>query len=127
MGLAPFRQLHRIGAGARTNTSSEESVDYVSLFRAATSPGWRDGNYRPGLLGRLSRALGVGHEDIDISKSLHAFGVDLLLAAELRNYFAQEFDADVRIFDLMGGSAIEQACATVAEMSKYRQGKRFEA
>ena len=121
MKLAPYRQLRRIGEGARSNTSSEETIDYLALFQAANSLNAAAGVVTQGLLGRLSRALGISVEDVDVCKPLHAYGVDSLLAVELRNYFAKEFDADVPIFDLMGGSTIEQACLVVAGKSKYRK------
>ena len=38
-----------------------------------------------GLLQRLARALSMAAEDIDVSRPLHVYGVDLLLAVELRN------------------------------------------
>lgn len=121
MKLAPFRPLHRIGDGTRITSSSEDGIDYVALFRAATSLTAAAGVVFEGLTGRLSRALGVGREDVDVAKPLHAYGVDSLLAVELRNYFAKDFGADVAIFDLMGGSTIEQACLVVAQKSGYRQ------
>ncbi|KAI1145696.1 hypothetical protein F4825DRAFT_457243 [Nemania diffusa] len=37
------------------------------------------------LAGRLARSLGIKPEDVDVGKPLHAFGVDSLVAVELRN------------------------------------------
>ena len=59
----------------------------------------------------------MSRDDIDISKPLHAYGVDSLLAVELRNYFAKELSADVAIFDLMGGPSIGAVTLTVAKKS----------
>ncbi len=56
-------------------------------------------------------------DDIDTSKPLHAYGVDSLLAGELRNYFAKELSVDVAIFDLMGGPSIDAVTLTVAKKS----------
>lgn len=58
-------------------------------------------------------------DDIDTSKPLHAYGVDSLLAVELRNYFAQELSADVAIFDHMSGPSIDAESLTVAKESTF--------
>lgn len=121
MKQASFRQLHQMGFGIRVTTSSEDAVDFVALFRAAASLTAAAGVITEGLLGRLSTALGINREDMDVAKPLHKYGVDSLLAVELRNYFAKKFNADVAIFDLMGGSTIEQVCLVVARKSGHRQ------
>ena len=41
--------------------------------------------------------------DVDTGKPLYAYGVDSLLAVELRNWFGKEIGAEVAIFDIMGG------------------------
>ena len=49
---------------------------------------------------------------MDMSKPLHAYGVDSLLTVELRNYFAKELNADVAIFDITDGSSFEAVSLT---------------
>lgn len=56
-------------------------------------------------------------DDIDTSKPLHAYGVDSLLAVELRNCFSKELSADVAIFDLTGGASVDAVSLTVAKKS----------
>ena len=72
-----------------------------------------------GLLQKLSRALSIVPEDIDVSKALHAYGVDSLLAVELRNFFTKELGADVAIFEIMGGASFETVSGTVARKSQF--------
>ncbi len=50
---------------------------------------------------------------------LHAYGVDSLLAVELRNFFAKELNDAVAIFDIMGGSSFEALGMTVAKKSLF--------
>lgn len=121
MKQASFRQLHQMGNGTRVTTSFDDAVDFVALIRAAASLTAAAGVITEGLLGKLSKALGINREDMDVAKPLHTYGVDSLLAVELRNYFAKDFNADVAIFDLMGGSTIEQACLVGARKSGHRQ------
>ncbi|KAI4288066.1 MAG: hypothetical protein L6R35_002669, partial [Caloplaca aegaea] len=49
------------------------------------------------------RILGVRTEDLDTAKPLHSFGVDSLVAVEIRNWIGREVGVEVGIFDLLGG------------------------
>lgn len=113
-----FRHLHRMGLGKnQDSSSSEQSVDYAASLREASSLEAAGPVVLDCLLQKLSRSLSMPRDDIDTSKPLHAYGVDSLLAVELRNYFAKELSADVAIFDLMGGASIDAVALTVAKKS----------
>lgn len=116
-----FRHLHQMGLDESLSNDTETAVDYVALFRSATSFGDATRILTDGLVKKLAKALSIPPDDIDTSKPLHAYGVDSLLAVELRNYFAKELGADVAIFDLMGGASFAAVGMTVASRSKYRQ------
>jgi aryl carrier-like protein len=49
------------------------------------------------------------------------YGLDSLVAVELRNWFAKNVQADVAIFDILGGSTIKALGATVASKSQFRR------
>lgn len=74
-----------------------------------------------GLVRKVSKALSIPPEDIDANKPLHAYGVDSLLAVELRNWFAKELNADVAIFDIMAGSSFAGVGVFVAGKSGFRR------
>ena len=113
-----FRHLRLIGLH---DPLSANSVDYVALFRNAASLEDASQIVTEGLLRKLSRALSIPAEEIDTSKPLHTYGVDSLLAVELRNYFAKEMEADMAIFDIMGGSSIQSVSILVSRKSRFRQ------
>lgn len=114
-----FRHLHNIGRGKQDTSASKQSVDYATALREASSLEDAGHVVKDCLLQKLSRSLSMPREDIDTSKPLHAYGVDSLLAVELRNYFAKELGADVIIFDLMGGPSIEAVSVTMAKKSSF--------
>ncbi|KAM7210918.1 Polyketide synthase dehydratase domain containing protein [Rhypophila decipiens] len=55
------------------------------------------------LVDKLSRVTSIPADEIDPARPLHVYGVDSLLAVELRNWFAWEFRADVAILEIIMG------------------------
>ena len=54
-------------------------------------------------------------------KPMLSYGVDSLVAVELRNWFAREFAAEVPVFETMGGASFESVGRAVAERSGFRK------
>ncbi|KAL9110335.1 MAG: hypothetical protein Q9227_005066 [Pyrenula ochraceoflavens] len=55
------------------------------------------------LLSKLARSLNVGVEDLDPKKSMSRYGVDSLVAVEVRNWILKETGAEVSVFEILGG------------------------
>lgn len=66
---------------------------------------------------KLSKATSVPQEEIDTKQPLHVYGVDSLLAVEIRNWFAKVLKADVAIFDITGQGTLEQVAEHAASQS----------
>ena len=116
-----YRHMHQMDLlNESVSGMSETAANYATLFASAGSLSEAGEMVAQGLARKLSKALSMPAEDIDTSKPLHAYGVDSLLAVELRNWFAKEMNADVAIFTIMGGSSIAAVSATVASLSKHR-------
>ncbi|KXX75424.1 Lovastatin diketide synthase LovF [Madurella mycetomatis] len=62
------------------------------------------------LLSKLCKALARAPESLDKTQPLHVYGVDSLVAVELRNWILQTLKVDVAVFEILGGST----CATIA-------------
>ncbi|EHL00639.1 putative Phthiocerol synthesis polyketide synthase type I PpsC [Glarea lozoyensis 74030] len=87
-------------------TSLDEAADLISAA----------------LMAKLSKALALPLENLDSSKPMHAYGVDSLVAVELRNWFSQAVDADVPIFEILGDTSFKELGAMVAGKSRVVQG-----
>lgn len=70
------------------------------------------------LVSKLSKTLGIPKEEVHGERPLHSYGVDSLVAVELRNWFFNELDVDVAIFDMLGGT-------TIAAVGSSAAGKIF--
>ncbi|KAF8241412.1 hypothetical protein K440DRAFT_656775 [Wilcoxina mikolae CBS 423.85] len=104
-----FQQLFQMGSSrSKTAGDSAPVTDH-------TSPSHRV--IAEGLSRKLSRALSIPKEDIDTSRPFRAYGVDSLVAVELRNWFIKEIGADVAVFDIMGSRSIADLSLVAAQRS----------
>jgi hypothetical protein len=70
---------------------------------------------------KLSRVLGIPTDSIELSNRVESYGVNSLVAVELRNWLAKEMSADVAVFEILGGATLIGVGATVAAKSSFRQ------
>ncbi|KAF2106989.1 polyketide synthase-like protein [Lophiotrema nucula] len=68
---------------------------------------------------QLSNLLVVDRENIDAAKPIYVFGVDSLVAVEMRNWFAKGVGADVSVMEILGGEAIRDLAVGVARKSRF--------
>ena len=85
-----FRYLYQMsreeeGAGA----ISDQAVDFAALFASGSSQAEIEVSITQALVHKLSRTLSMAPEDLDVEKPMHVYGVDSLVAVELRNWFAK--------------------------------------
>ncbi|KAI1076952.1 polyketide synthase PksD [Whalleya microplaca] len=100
-------------------------IDPALLFRHQESTEDRARIVVQSLARKLARALSVKAEDIDIDNPLHVFGVDSLVAVELRNWMARDFAANIPVYEIMGGrtvAAIGEHVAKVSQIHLARDG-----
>ncbi|PLB48691.1 hypothetical protein P170DRAFT_358230 [Aspergillus steynii IBT 23096] len=70
------------------------------------------------LMHRLGKALGVPVKNLDLSKPLNGYGVDSLIAVELRNWCQAKLDADVPVFDILANKSFSEIGSLAAGSSK---------
>jgi hypothetical protein len=85
------------------------------------------------LVGRLMASLPEFQESVDdnvdidvLNKPLHSYGIDSLMAIELRSWFAKEFAADVPIFEILGEGTFRTIGISTASKSKLRRNANAE-
>lgn len=105
-------------AAAEGTADAKKSVNHVALLTAAKSPEEAEKVVLEALLLKLSRVLSVDVSNLDAGKPLHAYGVDSLVAVELRSWIAKELKAEVSVFDMTNASSISQVATTASEKSK---------
>ncbi|KAL4788911.1 putative polyketide synthase [Aspergillus venezuelensis] len=69
---------------------------------------------------KVGQILGRAAADIEPSKPIHVYGIDSLVAVDVRNWFEREVGAHVTVFDLMGNVPLRELCILAVRSSRYR-------
>lgn len=110
------------GAGASGSTSSTDQVVLAAAqFRQTSDSGERIQLVLSALAAKLARAMSISPDDVEHSKSLSSYGVDSLMAVELRNWIGRDFGATVAVFDILGGVPISSIADLIVSRSTLGQ------
>jgi NAD(P)-dependent dehydrogenase (short-subunit alcohol dehydrogenase family)/acyl carrier protein len=111
-------------------TISEASISVTdnpgTVFRLANETNERIQIVIRALAIKLARAMSILPDDVEPSKPLSSYGVDSLMAVELKNYIGREFQATVAVFDIMGGVPISSIGDLVVERSVVGKARKTE-
>ncbi|KAL9116075.1 MAG: hypothetical protein Q9227_000444 [Pyrenula ochraceoflavens] len=102
----------------KTNNNTTSTDITARLFQTATTVEQKRGIAITALTKKLGRILSISAENIDMNKPLAEYGVDSLVAVELRNWIGKEFVTDISVFDIMGGMKIAGMAEFVAANTK---------
>jgi NAD(P)-dependent dehydrogenase (short-subunit alcohol dehydrogenase family) len=116
-----FAALKHFGTTARTKTDALVSVDPTAEYirRLKTVISLDDARIFTTnlLLARLAERLGRGVDDIDVAQPLHIYGIDSLMAVELRSWIHKKMVANVSLFDVLNDS-IDELASKIAKSSE---------
>jgi acyl transferase domain-containing protein/NADPH:quinone reductase-like Zn-dependent oxidoreductase/NADP-dependent 3-hydroxy acid dehydrogenase YdfG len=104
---------------ASTTRVAKEKADYGALLRNAENIEEAGSIVASALAKRLSQALSVPLEDVETMRPAHSYGVDSLVAVELRFWFANEMKADISVFNILSNDSIEVLGRFVATKSEH--------
>ncbi|KAI1824650.1 fatty acid synthase S-acetyltransferase [Xylaria intraflava] len=123
-GEAPIdiiqRPLFRTFARAPEKSNQQDNglaqdTSILVKFQEAGSAVERAAAVAEGLSIKIARALAVAVVDIQVEKTLIDYGVDSLVAVEIRNWIGKVFKATVAVFDIMGEKSINEISQLVVE------------
>jgi len=109
--------LARSARGNAVEGSSQKSLS--ELLGAAMSLSGAVAYVLDALLRKLSRSLMIALEDIDVGKSTGAYGIDSLIAVDIRNWILREAKADVPVFEILQAVTLTALAHKVAEKSAF--------
>ena len=116
-----FSVLRQIrAADASGSSDANNAVNYAALLEAAETAAEASTIVTEALVLKMSKVLSIPVEDIDAAKPIHAFGIDSLVALEIRYWFAKEIKSDMSIFEIMGKESLFALGGLGAEKSEVR-------
>lgn len=104
--MAYLRQLDLHGTAQAEN--SDEFGEIKGALTAVVTLAQANDLIQEAVTSKLAKAMMVAVDDIDIQRPISSYGVDSLVAAEMRNWSSKELKSDITVFELLSGVPISQ-------------------
>jgi acyl carrier protein len=117
-----FKVLGQVDLQQLQTINSEPAAQGFSLgasIAAAETVAAASAAVLDALCRKLATASSAEAEDIDTSRPLSSYGVDSLLAVDLRAYLAIEARLDISVFELMRSRPVRELARDLALRSEY--------
>ncbi|KAI0186121.1 lovastatin nonaketide synthase, partial [Xylaria flabelliformis] len=115
-----FRQLFRMDAPEANGSHGAESrTDYAAALRQASSDEAAGELITSWLKTKIAQTLNLQQIDVDEEKPIHVYGIDSLVAIDLKNWFAKEVGAEIQVFILLGNKPLREVAFEAAQCSKF--------
>jgi acyl carrier protein len=123
-----FRQLFRMGLsseGAESAATMEQRLerDRAGILQHTTSEKQAGELVTRWFLTKIAQVLALDMSDIDTDKPVYSYGIDSLVAIDLKNWFAREINTEIQVFSFLGNTSIRQVAEEAAAKSSYRNLK----
>ncbi|KAI0547124.1 lovastatin nonaketide synthase [Xylaria curta] len=116
-----FRQLFRMDAlEANGSHGAESRIDYATALRQASSDEAAGELITTWLKTKIAQTLNLQQIDVDEEKPIHVYGIDSLVAIDLKNWFTKEVGAEIQVFILLGNKPLREVAFEAAQCSKFR-------
>lgn len=115
-------QFAHVLADAQSNTvtgvAEDRGVAVQQRLKQAESLGQVVELVCDALVMKIAKLLTITIEDVDRKKPVVAYGLDSLVAVELRNWITSELEANVPLMELMNSPSIENLAGKIATKSR---------
>ncbi|KAK4183162.1 hypothetical protein QBC35DRAFT_125003 [Podospora australis] len=126
-----FRAMYQVPVGAwgedqdenRKTSGSGVTQNFADIFRASDSLAEAGEAVAEALKVRLCKILGLDAADKTIQHAMDSFGVDSLIALEVRNWLAKEVRADMAVYEILGDVKLIDTGLTAARKSEFRRAE----
>lgn len=120
--LSPFAYLRQFDVQVDNAAVSENQVNADKLLdrlRNSKSIDEATDAIQAMLLAKIASIISVPTADINVAKPVHTYGVDSLVAVELRNWLAKSLRSDLSILELTSNTPITELSKRIAGRSRW--------
>ncbi|KAF2969557.1 hypothetical protein GQX73_g4018 [Xylaria multiplex] len=111
-------QLESNVSGSRGAAAKGEAGN-AARIAAATSMAEAEDIVLEALLDKLARVLSVDRSNLDTNKPLHAYGVDSLVAVDVRSWLLKDLGSEVSVFDMNSQASIRHLAKTATGKNRF--------
>lgn len=124
---AKFAHMRLVDTQSDAQESHDGSQSLHALLHQVTSLPEAADVVCKALTEKLAKSMMMAIEDLDPSKPVNTYGVDSLVAVELRNWVFREVEADVSVFEILSNVPISTLSGTIARKSRIVPAAVLEA
>ncbi|TAQ85426.1 hypothetical protein B7494_g6244 [Chlorociboria aeruginascens] len=122
-----FTPLRLAAAEAQEDISAAPIVSLGSAVKAAKSYEQALQLVCDGIMTKVSAVLMVPKEEMDASRAIVVYGLDSLVAIEIRNWITRELEASLQVLELLTSSSISSLAGLILKKSKIVRKEILEA
>ena len=115
---AKFAHMRHVDTHTLTVESHNATGQLQAMLAEATSLASATEIVCEALIVKLAKSMMMPLEDLDASKPANTYGVDSLVAVEIRNWIFREIKADVSVFDILSSVPLAALSGKVASQSQ---------
>ncbi|KAL6405245.1 putative KR domain-containing protein [Ilyonectria robusta] len=108
------------GDGSSVSLSSKLSAASVQNDSAGAS-----GIVKDALVKKVAEILRIPPSEVDASRPMYRYGVDSLVALEVRNWISKEMKANMPLLEILAATPMEAFAVQIAKKSKLLEGIEF--
>lgn len=106
-------------AAPGANGAAGDRVDFARFFASKPTAAEAASAVSDALANKLGETMLMSRDEIDMAAPIHSFGVDSLVAVEIRNWMSNELRADVAIFHILEAPSVAALAALAVGKSSY--------
>ncbi|UNI18759.1 putative PKS/NRPS-like protein biosynthetic cluster [Purpureocillium takamizusanense] len=108
-----------------TAKCESKQQDIQAILRSATAAAEVEEATQAAILAKLSSLLALPVEDISTDRSMASYGMDSLVAVELRNWILAQLESHIQMFELMSSITFAELSNTIARRSRLAMAGLF--
>lgn len=113
-----FSHLYAYHSSTQGLTAKKETVNIATALRAIRTVVEAVELVCKSIMEKIADLLAIPAADLSPSRSISHYGVDSLIAVELRNWIGMHLQTEVQILELLGTGSMQQLAVTVASRCK---------